>query len=402
MPLRYELEIIPYLCGDIPDGVSHCSFAWERGSKLFVTEPEPVNAASRACFWKQYLRQTATMYKEGAELLPKDYAFKVQSVKPGSKAGQEKRKTIGKVHINLAQFCSESLDAQPQEVMLHLKPVGKLKVCIKATWLRNARVDADAMTEVTGASMYADSHYDDDDEEGAGGYGEGEGEEGYGRHAEEEQDLSGFDPETGEPLHRKSRRGRRGAGDAGTSGQHGGEDGEEDGEQQYDEEGNPIPRRSRRGARKGGRRHRSRHGEGIPEDGTFGGEEGEEHGGGDYGDPGGGGHGEEGEGANAAGGRRGRKGPGSAASKGEGRAKLKTYPGSSQAPTGPGGLQIEAGRQVHKAGWRDYLCCCLPRRGPAQDPLEGDSLLSKGRLDSSAPVGPSGAGGAGANGAGRR
>jgi hypothetical protein len=28
------------------------------------------------------------------------------------------------------------------------RPAGKLKVAIKATWLRNAHVDADAMTEV--------------------------------------------------------------------------------------------------------------------------------------------------------------------------------------------------------------------------------------------------------------
>ena len=28
---------------------------------------------------------------------------------------------IGKVHLNLAQFCSESLDGTPQEMMLHLK-----------------------------------------------------------------------------------------------------------------------------------------------------------------------------------------------------------------------------------------------------------------------------------------
>lgn len=67
------------------------------------------------------------------------------------------------------------------------RPAGKLKVCIKATWLRNARVDADAMTEVTGASFYADSHYDDDEE---GGGEEGYGEEG-GRLAEEEQVSSG-------------------------------------------------------------------------------------------------------------------------------------------------------------------------------------------------------------------
>ncbi len=51
----------PSLCisflGDLPADVTHCSFAWERGSKLFVSEAEPVSKATHAVFWKQYLRQ---------------------------------------------------------------------------------------------------------------------------------------------------------------------------------------------------------------------------------------------------------------------------------------------------------------------------------------------------------
>ncbi|GIL45441.1 hypothetical protein Vafri_2683 [Volvox africanus] len=365
MALRYELEVIPYLCGDLPNDATHCSFAWERGSKLFVTEAEPVNANTHAVFWKQYLRQTATIYKDHTELLPKEYAFKVQSVKPGSKPGEEKRKTVGKVHVNLAQFCCEALDAQPQEVLLHLKPCGKLKVSIKATWLRNATVDSDALTEVTAPSMYADSQYDEGDDE---------------QH-EEEQDLSGFDPETGEPLpHHRSRRG----GAASTSD---GSRGEE-----CDEYGNPIPsRKGKKHRRK--RRTRAHDDAGIPEDaestyGTQGGGEGAQ----EYGDPGGGD--EEGDygvsssrggdGAEGGGGRRGRAG--SRASKGEGRPKLQVYgarPNGDNPSSGGGGttgLQIEAGRQVHKPGWRDYLCCCLLRRGPREDPLEGDSLLARGAI----------------------
>jgi hypothetical protein len=77
---------------------------------------------------------------------------------------------------------------------------------------------------------------------------------------------------------------------------------------------------------------------------------------------------------------------------GEGRPRLQVYgarPNGGDAGGGGGGgggLQIEAGRQVHKAGWRDYLCCCLPlgRRGPSEDPLEGDTLLSKGALGGAA------------------
>ncbi|GFR42382.1 hypothetical protein Agub_g3068 [Astrephomene gubernaculifera] len=361
MALRYELEVIPYLCGDLPDGVTHCSFAWERGSKLFVTEAEPVNPNTHAVFWKQYLRQTATMYKDHQELLPKDYTFKVQSVKLGSKPGDEKRKTVGKVHVNMAQFCSEALDAQPQEILLHLKPSGKLKVSIKATWLSHATLDADAMTEVTAPSMYADSHYEEEEDEEEGG-----------ARKREEQDLSGFDPETGEPLPAHSRH------VAGASCSGAGEE--------YDEEGNPLPGRRNRKQRRRSRRARSQGESGIPEDAesAYGGENGEE-GTRDYGDPGG----EEGGGGREAGddhhggegrGRRGRAG--SRAGKGEGRSRLQVYGATDRtAPMEGGGtsggvLRLEVGRQVFRPGWRDYLCCCLPRHGPPEDPLEADSLLA--------------------------
>jgi len=54
--------------GEIPEGHDKLLFAWERGSKLFVTDAEPVRP-NRAVFWKQFLKQQATMYKtpEGFE-----------------------------------------------------------------------------------------------------------------------------------------------------------------------------------------------------------------------------------------------------------------------------------------------------------------------------------------------
>jgi hypothetical protein len=33
---------------------------WERGTKVFATEAEPVNPHTRAVFWKQYLKQVGT------------------------------------------------------------------------------------------------------------------------------------------------------------------------------------------------------------------------------------------------------------------------------------------------------------------------------------------------------
>ncbi len=46
--------------GELPTGVENVSFAWERNSKVFVTEAEPVNPHTKAVFWKQYLRQVCT------------------------------------------------------------------------------------------------------------------------------------------------------------------------------------------------------------------------------------------------------------------------------------------------------------------------------------------------------
>lgn len=70
-------------------------------------------------FWKQYLRQTATIYKENNEFLVKEFSFKIQELRVKSKG--EERKTIGKVHVDLAQFCTEHTDGQQQEVFLQLK-----------------------------------------------------------------------------------------------------------------------------------------------------------------------------------------------------------------------------------------------------------------------------------------
>lgn len=56
-PFKYELEVIPFFAGELPSGLEKVSFAWERGSKLFMTDAEAVNPHTRAVFWKQYLRQ---------------------------------------------------------------------------------------------------------------------------------------------------------------------------------------------------------------------------------------------------------------------------------------------------------------------------------------------------------
>lgn len=141
-----------FLAGDVPAGVDKVLFVWERGTKVFVTDAEKVHPTTRAVFWKQYLKQvtvgsllhfhsswgwpsplkrpvcpplartsqTATIYKDGGKLMPKDYSFKIQSLTT-NKEGVEEKKTIGKLKVDLAAYCEGQTEAQPKEVFFSLK-----------------------------------------------------------------------------------------------------------------------------------------------------------------------------------------------------------------------------------------------------------------------------------------
>lgn len=60
------------------------------------------------------------MYKEGGRMLPKEFSFKVQNVR-GADPNNSSRKTIGKVKVDMAQFCTADDVTVPQEVYLQLK-----------------------------------------------------------------------------------------------------------------------------------------------------------------------------------------------------------------------------------------------------------------------------------------
>eukprot|EP00878_Enallax_costatus_P028000 GHUV01030195.1.p1 GENE.GHUV01030195.1~~GHUV01030195.1.p1 ORF type:complete len:340 (+),score=113.06 GHUV01030195.1:602-1621(+) len=127
--------------------------------------------AQASATWLLLPSQTATIYKENGHLLPKEYSFKIQHVR-GSESTAV-RKTVGKIKVDMTKFCSEDPAPVPQEVFLQLKPAGKLKVSIKGTWLKDAKIDMDALTEASFTT-----HKSGD---------------GLERADEDEQDLTGFD-----------------------------------------------------------------------------------------------------------------------------------------------------------------------------------------------------------------
>jgi hypothetical protein len=65
------------------------------------------------------LLQQATMYKDDNKFHSKEFVFKIQSAK--GKSSEEDRKTIGKLRVDLSQFCGSDVEGQPQEVFLQLK-----------------------------------------------------------------------------------------------------------------------------------------------------------------------------------------------------------------------------------------------------------------------------------------
>lgn len=178
VPLRYEFEVVPFFVGELPENIGSAFFSWERGSKYIYTEPAVINHHTHAVFWKQTLRQQGTVYRdEGGSIHPKEYSFKAVQVLT-RKSGKTYTKTIGKVKVDLAMFCTGEINPMPQEVFLQLQPTGKLKVSLRALWLKDAQISPDALTETSHGT-----HSTHRRGEGASQVSD-----------DNEQDLEGFDP----------------------------------------------------------------------------------------------------------------------------------------------------------------------------------------------------------------
>lgn len=105
------------------------------------------------CCW---CHQTSTVHKQGHLLLPKDYTFKVQLIRESSSrvfSEQQRRKTIARTKLNMAEFCSNIATPAASEVVVPLHPRGSLKLTIRAVWLQHDERQGDSK----GGSGDADS-----------------------------------------------------------------------------------------------------------------------------------------------------------------------------------------------------------------------------------------------------
>ncbi|GFH14180.1 C2 NT-type domain-containing protein, partial [Haematococcus lacustris] len=91
----------------------------------------------------------ATIYKDADGMQKKEYTFKalsreqyvrdllqVQSVVKGSK-GEDERKTLGKVKVDLAAFCTGELDPTPQDVFLQCSYTSTLALYLEPSLQSN-------------------------------------------------------------------------------------------------------------------------------------------------------------------------------------------------------------------------------------------------------------------------
>jgi hypothetical protein len=90
------------------------------------------------------LLQTSTIYKVENTLLPKEYKFKVQVIRETHGIGfhhhgepHQRRKTVARTKVNLAEYCTLSTTAAAQIVDVPLTPQGSLTLSIRAVWLQN-------------------------------------------------------------------------------------------------------------------------------------------------------------------------------------------------------------------------------------------------------------------------
>lgn len=59
------------------------------------------------------------MYSDGSRILPKEFSLKIQNVRGSGEHAV--RKTIGKIKVDMAQFCTTEEGCVPQEMYLQLK-----------------------------------------------------------------------------------------------------------------------------------------------------------------------------------------------------------------------------------------------------------------------------------------
>lgn len=127
--LKFTFDISPVECVDMVTTAKKVRFAMVRSpTKIFETSTVPVEAGKAK--WDETLHFTATVYKSGNTLVPKEYSFKVQE----PVGVRKKFKTVAKVKFNMADFCSPDPTGLAKELQVQLHPAGVLTVRIATQW----------------------------------------------------------------------------------------------------------------------------------------------------------------------------------------------------------------------------------------------------------------------------
>lgn len=127
--LKFTFDVSPVQCVDMVTTAKKVRFAMVR-SPTKVFETSAVSVESGKASWDETLHFTATVYKSGNTLVPKEYSFKVQE----PVGVRKKYKTVAKAKFNMADFCSPDPTGLSKELQIQLQPAGMLTVRIATQW----------------------------------------------------------------------------------------------------------------------------------------------------------------------------------------------------------------------------------------------------------------------------
>mmetsp|Transcript_35526 Transcript_35526/g.100555 ORF Transcript_35526/g.100555 Transcript_35526/m.100555 type:complete len:167 (-) Transcript_35526:1040-1540(-) len=138
---RWMVQLFDLEVSGLPDSVKFAQFVLRRRDNKKKMQATPVVGAvestetrESSAAWSATVEQHMTIYRSHGKMVPKYYELVVC----GSESQQSRLEVIGRITVDIAEYCTE--DQSHQQVELELKTNGTLQVCCGTCILQNDRL----------------------------------------------------------------------------------------------------------------------------------------------------------------------------------------------------------------------------------------------------------------------
>jgi len=162
-PLKFEVTVAVMAMEQLPAKYKHLRLSLTRGAKAVSTkELFAVNCRAQPSADDGTMKMVSTMYKsDNAGHQFEEKMYKLSLIRINPRAMREREKKIGASYINMADFVSPDPVGVSKEMKITMKVSeggnAYLTLSIKSLWLRNAKIEGEAMSDMTGMSMETSS-----------------------------------------------------------------------------------------------------------------------------------------------------------------------------------------------------------------------------------------------------